>query len=457
MKLHIKHPVLLQNTTSILTGILLWLVLAVVTTNIPVSALTAQERQSLARQGIAFIDDEDSCGDTGGAVGEGTISLNEAETANARTIIGIAKTYNLGRQGALIGLITGLAESNLKMYASTSIPVSRENPAWLALAEPRPIGNDHDSVGMMQQRVSTGWSTYGNGTTQEIVWQLMDSAYGAQAFFGTPRGATLPAGLNQPSALRKGLQNVDNWQSLEPWVAAQRVQISAFSDGRNYRAKMNQAQSILNANWESAPAIPLPISITGGEAPPPADGNCLQPGNAQQAILQTIFKYAWPDYRSSSRSDATVGKDVYIQATRAAIQRGEYVGDHCGYDWRTSNRVGADCGGFTTRVMRDSGADPTYNEDECNTLCQRNYLRRNSTGPNARYIRITSERDLQGGDIAVVNNASKHHTFFYVGKMTGPNGEPFNGVAASASQCGRAPMAGPTDTFSDYEWYRLIR
>src|SRR5688572_24814648 len=80
------------------------------------------------------------------------IAPSEVQANNAKAVIGIAKTLGLGQRGALIGLMTALTESNLKNYANTGVPVSRENPMWLSLAEPRPLGNDHDSVGIMQQR-----------------------------------------------------------------------------------------------------------------------------------------------------------------------------------------------------------------------------------------------------------------------------------------------------------------
>jgi hypothetical protein len=196
------------------------------------------------------------------------VSTTESQAAIAKTIIGIAKTNNLGRDGALIGLMVGLTETHLVIYANSGIAPSLSNPNKQA------TGNNYDSLGVFQQRIATGWSTLApaaDAATQrsssasqayssgfpKAVNQLMDPSYNAEAFFGSPKGS------NAPAALSKGLQNLSNWQSLEPWVAAQRVQASAFGDGSNYKEYLSQAQSLLNQYWDDAPAVPLPVPFTG--------------------------------------------------------------------------------------------------------------------------------------------------------------------------------------------------
>ncbi|HJQ09238.1 MAG TPA: hypothetical protein VJ836_07205 [Candidatus Saccharimonadales bacterium] len=166
------------------------------------------------------------------------------------------------------------------------------------------------------------------------------------------------------------------------------------------------------------------------------------PTTGRAAILAKIIEYSWPDYRPAGDRDAMTRKREYAKAIRDHPR--EYRGS-CN---------GIDCGAFVTRVMRDSGADKSYNKSECNTLCQMNYLRNNS-GPGKKYHRVQNSEKLEPGDIAVQNNGFIHHTFFYVGKLMLPNGKRFGGDAASASQCERAPMASPNDTRRLYEWYRL--
>ena len=62
--------------------------------------------------------------------------------------------------------------------------------------------NDHDSLGLFQQRPSSGW-----GSPQQIV----DPSYAASAFY-------------------KALRSVPGWQSMALTDAAQTVQVSAFGD-----------------------------------------------------------------------------------------------------------------------------------------------------------------------------------------------------------------------------------
>ncbi len=412
--------------------------------------LTAEERRNYAYRGIEFIDD--ACAPTTGGFTEG-MTLAETQIANVKTIIGIAKSYNLGKQGALIGLMTALTESSLKNYANTGIPISMQNPSWLAIPEDdRPLGNDHDSVGIMQQRVSTGWSTYGNYTNgadpdkdKNITWQLMDPAYAAQAFFGTPPNAQLPSDLGQfSSALKKGLQNISNWQNMDPGEAAQRVQMSAFPD--RYNQHKLEAYGFLTLYWDASPAVPLPISVTGGTSEGQGGGSCFT-GGSQDSILQKIKEYAWPEYRRQGSAGAMDKKPAYQEA----INRSSYKGG-CN---------GVDCGAFVTVVMRESGADPDYNTGpEGNTTNQLAYLRRNS-GAGGKYTRVNGKADLQPGDIAVRATGQfgglAGHTFFYVGDAidTDDSGREWKGQGASASFCGRAPMASGVDVFELYEWYHL--
>jgi hypothetical protein len=86
-----------------------------------------------------------------------------------------------------------MQESNLRNLASTRIPESYQ---YNAEGE----GSDHDSVGLFQQRASSGWGA---------VPQLMDPNYAATAFYSA-------------------LVRVPGWESMELTWAAQRVQVSAF-------------------------------------------------------------------------------------------------------------------------------------------------------------------------------------------------------------------------------------
>ncbi|OSC46009.1 peptidoglycan-binding protein, partial [Streptomyces sp. 4F] len=64
--------------------------------------------------------------------------LGPEELANARTVIGVGKGANIPEQGQVIALMTAMQESKFVNY---TVPV------------------DHDSLGIFQQRPSTGWGT----------------------------------------------------------------------------------------------------------------------------------------------------------------------------------------------------------------------------------------------------------------------------------------------------------
>src|SRR5690625_1942238 len=91
--------------------------------------------------------------------------------------------------------------------------------ASLSLGYPHDeVGNDADSVGLFQQRASTGWADdEGGGFTAQqdpeaAIQRLMDPRWGAEAFFGGPGGAPNP-----------GLLDVQGWENMPLTVAAQQV------------------------------------------------------------------------------------------------------------------------------------------------------------------------------------------------------------------------------------------
>ncbi|MDZ5494647.1 hypothetical protein, partial [Micromonospora sicca] len=69
------------------------------------------------------------------------ITLNDEQTANAKAIIAATKKAGLPERAAVISIATSLQESKL------------ENLGHLG------DRNDHDSLGLFQQRPSSGWGT----------------------------------------------------------------------------------------------------------------------------------------------------------------------------------------------------------------------------------------------------------------------------------------------------------
>lgn len=193
-------------------------------------------------------------------------------------------------------------------------------------------------------------------------------------------------------------------------------------------------------------AIEKAVPATG--APTGGGGGCAVPGNA----VATAVNYAWADYKGSPFCDETT---AYKQAINKAKDNGQYTGADCATD---SSLHGIDCGGFVTRVMIDSGADPGYNDTGSlasgagNTITQQAYL--DAQVKAGKYQKLGSQTDtskLQPGDIAI----NTDHTFIYVGQQSG-----FNGNIASASLGTRSPMAGGvifSNGAGDFQWYRLVQ
>ncbi|WP_018720311.1 hypothetical protein [Salinispora fenicalii] len=129
------------------------------------------------------------------------IQVDNAQRANAKEIIEVAKATGVGERGAVIGVATALQES--KLY----------NLGHLGSY------NDHDSQGLFQQRPSTGW-----GTPQQIT----DPQYAATAFF-------------------EALKNVNGWQELPLTTAAQTVQVSAYPF--HYAQWEEQAAELVAELW----------------------------------------------------------------------------------------------------------------------------------------------------------------------------------------------------------------
>ncbi|NJP30772.1 C40 family peptidase [Micromonospora thermarum] len=102
----------------------------------------------------------------------------------AATIIDVGVAKGVPRWGWIVAIATAMQESGLR-----NLPHLGEN-------------NDHDSIGVFQQRPSQGWGT---------IAQLTQPAYQASTFFDR-------------------LQTVPGWQTMPLTQAAQAVQVSAFPD-----------------------------------------------------------------------------------------------------------------------------------------------------------------------------------------------------------------------------------
>jgi hypothetical protein len=112
------------------------------------------------------------------------IPLSGDQMKNAQKIVDAGKAMGLPPRAWVIALATSMQETKLHNYGDLG------------------DSNDHDSLGLFQQRPSSGW-----GAPK----QLTDPTYAAKAFY-------------------KSLTQVDGWSKMPLTDAAQAVQVSAFGD-----------------------------------------------------------------------------------------------------------------------------------------------------------------------------------------------------------------------------------
>jgi len=127
---------------------------------------------------------------TAGSSSSSTYLSPEMKT-NATTIVRVGQRLGVPDYGIIIALAAAMQESSLRNIDY----------------------GDRDSIGLFQQRPSTGWGTKS---------QLLDPDYAARLFYG---------GSSNPNrGVTVGLLEISGWESLSVTDAAQKVQISAFPD-----------------------------------------------------------------------------------------------------------------------------------------------------------------------------------------------------------------------------------
>ena len=164
--------------------------------------------------------------------------LSPVQSRNARIITGVAIERGLDRQAAEIAVATALAESGLINYANDGTselyaseidrPLTDIERAVARRSLDYPhdeVGNNLDSVGLFQQRPTTGW-----GAPEKLI---------------DPRSAT---GLFYDRLIK-----VPDWQSGVPWQTAQAVQRSPSANGAIYQASYDRAVGIVAALWSQSP------------------------------------------------------------------------------------------------------------------------------------------------------------------------------------------------------------
>ena len=134
-----------------------------------------------------------------------TLNPSGEQIKNAAAIIQAGQKMNLPPRAWVIAIATSMQESQLKNIGDLG------------------DANDHDSLGLFQQRPSSGWGTPA---------QLNDPQYAATAFY-------------------KGLVDVKGWNTMPLTKAAQTVQVSAYPD--HYAKWEKVAGDLVNGFYGSGP------------------------------------------------------------------------------------------------------------------------------------------------------------------------------------------------------------
>jgi len=142
-----------------------------------------------------------------------TFTPTKEQLRNAKAIVDAGKEMGLPPRAWTIAVATSLQESNLRNLGHLG------------------ANNDHDSLGLFQQRPSTGW-----GTPE----QIQNPDYAAKAFY-------------------RGLVEVPDWDKLPLTVAAQKVQVSAYPN--HYAKHETQAGDIVEALHGTGPYADLAADV----------------------------------------------------------------------------------------------------------------------------------------------------------------------------------------------------
>jgi hypothetical protein len=138
----------------------------------------------------------------------GTERWDRDQLGNATVIVQRGVAAKVGQRGVIIALATAMQESGLRNLDR----------------------GDRDSLGLFQQRPSTGWGSPA---------QIQDPTAAADAFYGVAGHTSNP-----------GLLDITGWQSMPLTVAAQAVQRSGFPDA--YARWGNEAGQLAGAILDGA-------------------------------------------------------------------------------------------------------------------------------------------------------------------------------------------------------------
>ncbi|MEE1652135.1 NlpC/P60 family protein [Brachybacterium sp. J144] len=181
------------------------------------------------------------------------------QVKNAAIIAQAAKDAGLDRRAQLIGIITGMQESDLGDDPSSKLP------------------NVDGDAGVFQQRTYDGW--YGS------LEMVNDTAYSAKVFF---EGVTAQnpgdygsVGGGSGYGHIPGLKDIKGWEAMAPTIAASEVQRPAERYRGEYAKHTDDANRLLNA----LSGVDVDLSSTD------ATGGCAD-GGAVNGNVETVIETA---------------------------------------------------------------------------------------------------------------------------------------------------------------------
>lgn len=197
---------------------------------------------------------------------------------NLQRVLLSVEASGMGKQAAVITIMTVIVESKARMYANSTVPESLNYPH-------QAVGRDHDSVGLFQQRPSMGWGS---------VKELMTVDYSTKKFLSV-------------------LKTTKGWKQMQLGDAAQAVQRSGVPDA--YAKWESAATAIVNgqgANFVETAGADTASCGPIIKAPHPT----AQPaGNSQQSTAPSTTQ----ESQDPSETAAEPGQDP--SAARAKIEQ----------------------------------------------------------------------------------------------------------------------------------------
>jgi murein DD-endopeptidase MepM/ murein hydrolase activator NlpD len=211
------------------------------------------------------------CGEKGPVDPNGKLptvkDLGDQQMHNAAIIINVGAKMNVPPRGWVIAIATALQESVL-----TNLPHLGSR-------------NDHDSVGLFQQRPSQGW-----GTPE----QLQDPEYASRKFY-------------------EKLLTVRAWQRLSLTVAAQRVQRSAFPDAYAKHEKL--ATDVVNLLADGAARSAGDATTLKCTAP----GQIAASGWTAPVVAPIVSGFRTPSRPGHDGVDLGASRHTKIRAAAAGV------------------------------------------------------------------------------------------------------------------------------------------